>query len=205
MSNRDRGVTPSIVLCNPKFAHNVGAAVRIASCFGVEQLWWTGSRVNMDPSQGRLPREERMKGYNSVKLFPNREAPLDAFKTGEYTPVAVELVKGSQLLPHFEHPKNPVYVFGPEDGSIPGGIRRLCHSFVAIPTHHCLNLANALCMVLYDRLCKQMASGEVVGWTMEDFLMEQRGWFDSDAADGGLQGVTGEEAKRFSSHGSVRK
>jgi tRNA(Leu) C34 or U34 (ribose-2'-O)-methylase TrmL len=204
---RDEGTTPAIFLTNPKYPHNVGGIVRIASCFGVNQLWWTGTRVTLDPSKGRLPREERMKGYASVKLFPNRENGLDSFPKGT-TPVGIELVKGAQLLPRFEHPDNPVYVFGPEDGSIPQGIRRLCHSFVAIPTHHCLNLSNAVSLVLYDRLCKQMAKGEVSGWTMDDFLRESRGdtsgWFNNDDPACGIEGLQGDETRRFQSVGSAR-
>jgi len=204
MSQRDKGETPSILLCNPKYPHNVGGIVRIASCFGVKQLWWTGDRVTLDPTKGRLPREERMKGYADVTLFANREKPFDAFPPGT-TPVGIELVKGAQLLPRFEHPKNPIYVFGPEDGSIPQSIRKFCHSFVAIPTYHCLNLSNAVSLVLYDRLLKQMESGEVQGWTMDDFLKEQRGWYDNTDPACGIEGLQGDEVTKFQSVGSAKK
>jgi tRNA(Leu) C34 or U34 (ribose-2'-O)-methylase TrmL len=53
------GTAPAIVLINPKFAHNVGAAVRAASCFGVEQVWYTGDRIDVSGKK-RLPREERI-------------------------------------------------------------------------------------------------------------------------------------------------
>ena len=198
---RDQAKPPAIVLCNPKYPHNVGGIIRIASCFGIEHLVWTGDRVTLDTKKGeRLPREERMKGYANVKLYPGRENPLDAFPDD----VAIELVKGSQLLPRFEHPKNPVYVFGPEDGSVPQGIRRKCHAFVAIPTFHCLNLSNAVSLVMYDRLVKQMAAGEVKGWTMDDFLMEQRGWFNADSDTGGIVGLQGDEVNTFTSTGSAK-
>jgi formylglycine-generating enzyme required for sulfatase activity len=64
------GVAPAIALVNPKFPHNVGKAVRAASCFGVKQVWFTGSRVSLEPrgKKYRLPREERMKGYRDVEL-----------------------------------------------------------------------------------------------------------------------------------------
>jgi len=32
------GRLPAVVLINPKYAHNVGAAVRACSCWGVRQL-----------------------------------------------------------------------------------------------------------------------------------------------------------------------
>ena len=35
------------MLVDPKFPHNVGAAVRAASCYGVGQVWFTGDRVQL--------------------------------------------------------------------------------------------------------------------------------------------------------------
>ena len=68
------GKSPSIV--NPKYAHNVGVAVRAASAYGVPQVWFTGNRVQMDIDSGkRLPREERMKGYKD-------DRPFDQFPAG---------------------------------------------------------------------------------------------------------------------------
>jgi tRNA(Leu) C34 or U34 (ribose-2'-O)-methylase TrmL len=61
----------------------------------------------------------------------------------------------------FQHPDNAVYVFGPEDGSIPQVLRRHCHRFVKIPAKHCTNLAAAVYIVLYDRAYKHyLATGE---------------------------------------------
>jgi len=186
--------TPAVILVNPKYSYNVGGVLRMCSCFGVKSLLWTGHRVTLDSSKGqRLPREERMKGYADVRVYANQERPLDGFEG--HTPVVVELVPGTQLLPHFPHPKNPVYIFGPEDGSVPQVYRAMAHHFVAIPTAHCLNLSNACGLVLYDRLLKQMQSGEVQGWTMDEFLKEQRGWFDPGNANSpGIEGLTGVES-----------
>lgn len=194
--NRVKGESPAVVLINPKYAHNVGGALRMCSCFGVNQLWWTGDRVTLDHGKGeRLPREERMKDYARVMVVDSFDQTriMDRFPDG-VTPVCVELVKGAQLLPHFEHPEHPVYVFGPEDGSVPQPIRALCHSFVAIPVAHCLNLSVAVGMTLYDRLIKDMWAGRVLGWTMDQFLKEQRGcgWYDP-AQGQGIEGLKGTE------------
>jgi tRNA(Leu) C34 or U34 (ribose-2'-O)-methylase TrmL len=85
--------------------------------------------------------------------WKQRNRPFDYFEG--FTPVAVELKEGAEYLPDFVHPEKAVYVFGPEDG----GIRRVdylqCHRFVRIPSRHCLNLAAAVNLVLYDRLVKQ--------------------------------------------------
>jgi len=109
--------TPSIVLCNPKYPHNVGTVVRACSCFGAKSIIFTGSRVSLNPSKGyRLPREERMKGYKDVMLL-NDEYPFNRFNN-DVIPVAVEVRPNSEPLPTFIHPEKAVYVFGPEDGSI---------------------------------------------------------------------------------------
>lgn len=144
--------TPSIILCNPKYPHNVGAAVRAASCFGVKNILFTGSRVSLEAKKGyRLPREERMKGYKDVTLL-NDEYPFNRFSN--VIPVAVEVRPNSEPLPLFKHPENAVYVFGPEDGSIPQVYLQHCHRFIVIPSKHCLNLAAAVYLILYDRISK---------------------------------------------------
>ena len=153
------GVTPAIALTNPKFAHNVGAAQRAASCFGIQQLWFTGNRVSLEPEKGqRLPREERMKGYKDVELI-QFDYFFDQFT--DVTPVAVELRPNSEDLRYFEHPDNALYIFGPEDGSIPQVSLRHCHRFVTIPTRLCVNLAAAVYIILYDRLLKQTREGSI--------------------------------------------
>jgi len=148
--------TPSIVLHNPKYPHNVGAAVRAASCFGVKSIIFTGSRVSLNPSKGyRLPREERMKGYKDVMLL-NDNYPFNRFNE-DVVPVAVEVRENSEPLPIFIHPKKAIYVFGPEDGSISQMMLTHCHRFIVIPSKHCLNLAAAVYLILYDRIAKMGA------------------------------------------------
>lgn len=157
VTNPKVGITPAIILMNPKFANNVGMVTRLASCYGVKQIWFTGSRVADDiEKHGRIPREERMKGYEDVELIYH-ERPLDFFPNA--TPVAIEVRENSELLHQFEHPENPVYIFGPEDGSLPKWSLHKCHRFVIIPTKHCLNLATATSTILWDRQYKQYLNG----------------------------------------------
>ena len=154
------GKTPAIVLLNPKFARNVGVAVRAASCYSFKQVWFTGDRLEQDPHlKKRLPREERMKGYRSVEII-HYDRPFERFPKG-VTPVAIEVRANAEPLFSFVHPENPVYIFGPEDGSISGTNLAHCHRFVVIPTKHCLNLAVAIGTVLYDRAQKEwLKTGE---------------------------------------------
>lgn len=155
---RGDGIAPAIGLVDPKFPHNVGAAVRAASCYGVRQVWFSGTRVRLSGSKrARLPREERMRGYQEVELR-HAERFFDAFGSG-VVPVAVELQRGAESLIEFDHPANALYVFGPEDGSLSRAMLGQCHRFVHIPTRHCANLASAVYTVLYDRHAKRVRDG----------------------------------------------
>lgn len=146
----------AVVLINPKSVRNLATAVRAAACFGVEEIVFTGERIFRDAADHtRLPRELRMKAYEEVHWLWD-DKPLLAL---EGTPVAVEFDNGYVPLPSFEHPENAIYVFGPEDGSLSRGILKCCHQFVMIPSRHCLNLAMAVNIVLYDREVKCQKQG----------------------------------------------
>jgi tRNA(Leu) C34 or U34 (ribose-2'-O)-methylase TrmL len=107
---RGDGITPAVALVDPKFPHNVGAAVRAASCYGVRQVWFSGDRVRLDGAKRqRLPREERMRGYKEVEVR-HADQFFDAFE--EAVPVAVELRRNAESLIDFVHPEHALYVFG---------------------------------------------------------------------------------------------
>lgn len=154
---RRRGVAPAVALVNPRYGHNVGSAVRAASCFGLRQVWWSGNRVSLDAAKGeRLPREERMKGYRDVEMV-QYDFFFDQFDR-DVTPVAVEVLPQAESLVDFVHPEKALYVFGPEDGGLAKPQFIHCHRFVHIPIRHCANLAAAVYMVLYDRMVKSLAA-----------------------------------------------
>lgn len=157
-------MSAAVLLTNPRFPHNVGAAIRACAVFGAPTMRWTGGRV-LDPREddvgGRLPREERMKAYAKVdwqampSMFETR--PVEYFARWSVTPVCVEVAENAESLVDFIHPENAVYVFGPEDGGVAKGVRGACHRFVCIPSDGCLNLAAAINVVLYDRAAKVRA------------------------------------------------
>jgi tRNA(Leu) C34 or U34 (ribose-2'-O)-methylase TrmL len=167
----------AVILINPKYDHNVGAALRACSCWGVPTLRWTGHRVVFDGRRDRIPREERMKGYRDVD-WGRTDRPLDGLAAPGRpapVPVIVEVRQNSECLTTFEHPEEAVYIFGPEDGSVPRPYLVLGHRFVFIPTHHCLNLSAAVNVVLaHRRFSRQLAGLEEVA-TLADVLHEPRG------------------------------
>jgi tRNA(Leu) C34 or U34 (ribose-2'-O)-methylase TrmL len=162
-----------IILVNPKYTHNLAAAIRACSCFGVNKLTYTDSRLVIADKE-RLPREERMKGYKSVKWVRN-DFPLN----GRGTPVCVEVMQNSEPLTTFKHPIDAIYVFGPEDGSVPKTFKLNCHRFLHIPAHHYLNLAAAVNVVLAHRF---MQLSPIL--PLDEILHETRGEIDLVGREG---------------------
>src|SRR5262249_50072856 len=103
---------------------------------------------------------------------------FDRFAPGSVTPVAVGLRPQAESLVTFEHPADALYVFGPEDGSLPRAVRLRCHRFVVLPTHHCLNLAAAVNGVRYDRRLKRHLAGLEPLSPVRELLREHRGPLD---------------------------
>jgi tRNA G18 (ribose-2'-O)-methylase SpoU len=144
---------PAVVLTQSKFIVNVASMIRNCACFGVEWLVLTGDRLDIPSGRkgDRLPRQERMREYETVKVVQT-DFPTVLFKRQDITPIGIELVPGAIPLPMVKHPENAVYLLGPEDGSLSPGYKALCHEIWRVPTRHCLNVAQAGGIVLYDRV-----------------------------------------------------
>jgi tRNA(Leu) C34 or U34 (ribose-2'-O)-methylase TrmL len=163
-------VTVSVLLIDPEFAHNVGNTLRACALLGAGSLWWTGDRVAHPEQWGdgtRLPREERMRCYRRTQLGRVHNGQVQHLLAAPAVPVCVEITDSAQDLRYFEHPRDAVYVFGPENGSVPKGMRQQCHLFVRIPNaildadpddidgRTPYNLAAAVNIVLFHRLLQQ--------------------------------------------------
>jgi tRNA(Leu) C34 or U34 (ribose-2'-O)-methylase TrmL len=164
----------SVILMNPKYPHNVGAALRACAAFDADKLLVTGDRAQWETTgKGqRLPREERMKQYNQKVELIRNDRPFDLVSG---VPIAVEVSPTAEPLATFTHPENAVYVFGPEDGSVPKVARRFCHRFIIIPSDHCLNLAAAVsCVLMHRRIQRQLLGLEPILPAYET-MQEERG------------------------------
>lgn len=165
-------MSAAVLLVNPKYPHNVAQVLRACAAYGVHALRYTGNRMDAElVNLGRMPREERLKGYKAVE-WRRSAAPFDEMP--DLVPVAIEVRPNSEMLPDFDHPQNALYVFGPEDGSLQSPTLRFCHRFIAIPTRHCLNLSMAVGTVLYDRQSKLDP-----GFRMDMASSEGRGYFEA--------------------------
>ena len=137
-----------IGLCNPKSPSNVGAVMRAAGCYGANAVHYSGERF------------ARSAKYHTDTKNITGKIPLTYSdnlideQTEEMHVVCVELAEGATPLPEFTHPDQALYIFGPEDGSIPQDILNNADHVVYVPTIGCMNLAATVNVVLYDRLSK---------------------------------------------------
>lgn len=135
----------AIGLYNPIHTENIGGALRAAYCYKASLVLVAGGKCKNEPED--TYRTARHIPVIKVKNFEN--PPEDC------AVVAVELVEEAESLIYFKHPQRALYVFGPENGSLPEEILQKATHKVQVPTHHCMNLAACVNVVLYDRLLKQ--------------------------------------------------
>lgn len=148
MNSNNKTSQVTIGLSNPKSPSNVGAVMRAAGCYQVDNVLYTGERyakaAKFQTDTKNVAKKIPLTGVASL---------LDELKP-ETQIVCVELAEGATSLPEFEHPENALYVFGPEDGTITQDVVDKAHHVVYVPTVGCMNLAATVNVLLYDRLAK---------------------------------------------------
>ena len=132
-----------ICLWEPKFEENWGTVVRSAFNFKVDYLVTVGSRYKRTPS-------DTVNGTKHIPVFHYQDMK-EFLKYAAGSGLVVVERDGNISLPTYQHPSSALYVFGGEDRSVP---RELPGVRVVIPTFHCLNLAVAASIVMYDRMVK---------------------------------------------------
>ncbi|MCB5162220.1 RNA methyltransferase [Marinomonas algarum] len=145
--------TVSIGLINPKSITNVGAVMRAAGCYQVDQVLYTGQRydraVKMSTDTKKMSQTIPLLSMNSNDAMALLEG-VDA----QTQIVCVDLIQGATPLPAFQHPAKALYLFGPEDGTINQAVVDRADHVVFVPTVGCMNLAATVNVLLYDRLAK---------------------------------------------------
>jgi tRNA/rRNA methyltransferase len=150
----------AIVLCQPRYPENIGAAARAIRNMGIDQLMlvdpqnYDTTRIRKMATHAALDVVERMVVYDTLqqalarchyivgttaRLGGQRKANISSSKLPE------------RLLP-ISHQNRIAIVFGPEDRGLTNADLRLCHILVNIPTAEfsSLNLAQAVMILCYE-------------------------------------------------------
>ncbi len=135
-------------LVNPKSPENVGSVMRAAGCYGVNSVFYTGSRYD----KARPFYTDIQRFHLDIPLIGVEEL-LSVIPHGA-VPVAVDLLPDAKPLPDYKHPQRAFYLFGPEDGTLSEQLTSQCRDKIYVPTNGCMNLAATVNVVLYDRLAK---------------------------------------------------
>jgi tRNA(Leu) C34 or U34 (ribose-2'-O)-methylase TrmL len=143
----DKTFSPGIAaigLFHPQDNANIGSVLRAVFCYRADLIVIEGKKYHPI-------------GTDTMKTF--RHVPLihsDLKNAAPYAciPIAVELIDGAQPINNFIHPRSAYYIFGPENGSLGRQITSWCKHTIYIPTRQCLNLAQTVNVILYDRMMK---------------------------------------------------
>jgi len=145
MSNQE---TVIIGLYNPKSPSNVGSVLRAAGCYQATEVRYNGERYDRAVKFHTDTKNVKER----IELRSMNELTADLPEGVEI--VCIELALGASPLPRFKHPKKAIYLFGPEDNSLPQDLINIAKHVVYIPTIGCMNLAASVNVVLYDRMAK---------------------------------------------------
>ncbi|AOW78013.1 23S rRNA methyltransferase [Colwellia sp. PAMC 20917] len=135
-------------LTDPKSPSNVGAVMRAAGCYQVDSVLYSGVRY----ARAAKFHTDTQSASKKIPLI-GVESLVESLPEGSKL-ICVDLIEGAVPLPAFIHPKNAMYVFGPEDGTISQAVIDKADAVVYIPTNGCMNLAATVNVLLYDRLAK---------------------------------------------------
>jgi tRNA(Leu) C34 or U34 (ribose-2'-O)-methylase TrmL len=139
----------NLFIINPKSPQNMGSILRAAGCYQAQSIRYTGERY----ARAKAFSTDTKNAHLNI-MVTQVPAIIDPINDKNLTKVAIELVEGATPLPLFVHPKDALYIFGPEDGSIEQDVVDQCDYVVYIPTVGCMNLAATVNVLLYDRLAK---------------------------------------------------
>lgn len=137
--------------------------MRAAGCYQANGVCYTGQRF------------ERATRYQTDTKNVKNRIPLNYVESffdtlpAETEVVCVEFAEGAKPLPEFSHPARALYIFGPEDGSVPQEIVSKADHVVYVPTIGCMNLAASVNVLLYDRQAKSDS-----GLSGEDLIKSSR-------------------------------
>lgn len=134
----------AVGLYRPTREVNIGGVMRAAYCLNASLVVIDGKFHKQSSDTPSTYRHIPVVETNDIM----ESIPYDCI------PIAVELSEKSVSLFNFVHPERAIYIFGPENGSLPQRIMDRCKITLKVPTRTCLNLAGTANIVLYDRVAK---------------------------------------------------
>jgi tRNA(Leu) C34 or U34 (ribose-2'-O)-methylase TrmL len=136
----------TIGLWHPKNENNMGSVMRAAHCYGSLMVALEGRRFKKGST-------DTPKAWRNIPVI---EGELNKLIPYDCVPVAVEITNKARSIINYVHPERAMYIFGPEDGSLPDEIISWCRDTIYVPTKECMNLAATVNVILYDRMRKNM-------------------------------------------------
>lgn len=136
-----------VALWHPKESENVGGLWRSAHVFGAAFLATLGKRYHRAP-------QDTSDAASHVPLMTFDDYPtFEKIMMSGAELVVVERTETARHLSCFTHPEKAIYLFGPEDGSVPEEILSATDHCITIPHGDwSLNLHAAGAIVMYDRV-----------------------------------------------------
>lgn len=128
-------------------AQNVGNLLRTSYSFGASYFFTIAASY----SKRELRQSDTSAASGSLPMYEFKNADQMLIPRGA-TVVGVELTDDAIDLPSFQHPKQAVYILGPEGGNLSPDIVKRCDFIIKIPMRFCVNVGVAGAIVMYDRL-----------------------------------------------------
>lgn len=135
-----------IGILHAKTETNVGTLWRSAAILGASFIFTIGRRYKHQSSDTlQTPRHIPLFHYDTFGQF-YQNLPHDCQLIG------VELDETAVPIAEFQHPKRAVYLLGAEDNGLTREAIDRSHKIIQLLGAHCLNVAVAGSLVMYDRL-----------------------------------------------------
>ncbi len=131
----------------PQNSYNIGTLFRSAACFGADFIFTIGKTYKRPPADtNNSAMHVPCYNYSDFEDFERHLPKKTVVVCVENSLNAIDLRK-------FSHPERAIYLLGSESSGLPEDLTRR-FATVIIPGTHCLNVATAGSIVLYDRIAK---------------------------------------------------
>mmetsp|Transcript_28142 Transcript_28142/g.39587 ORF Transcript_28142/g.39587 Transcript_28142/m.39587 type:complete len:224 (+) Transcript_28142:27-698(+) len=177
--NRDKHGTDNIegsifgvVLCGVRTPANVGAIMRLCSCFGTADLLHLHYASNDDTNrkywrQSQISQELESCSVGTKKRFEHEGAPFQSVQVSEFVPylasddrppvIVLEAVAGATSIYDFQFPERCKIMVGSEHKGVSKeilrGLRKGLDAVIFVPMtgpHHSMNVASVMSVALYE-------------------------------------------------------